>query len=82
MQKEKGSDRSKSEFLTLGNEIIGGVRNIKGFGGVFMDERRLEEMKERWKKGRGKRRRMQQYLIRIFMEHQRQRGGKVCRTNQ
>ena len=54
MQKEKGSDRSKNEFLTLGNEIIGGVRNIKGFDGVFMDERRLEEMKEIWKKGRGK----------------------------
>ena len=68
MQEEKGFDRSESEFLTLGNEIIGGVRNIKGFDGVFMDERRVEETKERWKKGRGQRKKMQQYLIRIFME--------------
>ena len=54
MQKEKGSDRSKSGFLTLGNEINGGIRNIKGFDGVFMDERRVEEMRKRWKKGREK----------------------------
>ena len=54
VQKEKGSDRSKSGFLTLGNEINEGIRNNVGFSGVFMDERKLEEMKERWKKGRGK----------------------------
>ena len=52
LQKEKGSDRSKSGFLTLGNEVNGGIRNIKGFDGVFMDERRVEEMRKRWKKGR------------------------------
>ena len=56
MQEEKGSDRSKSEFLTLGNEINGGIREIIGFDGFFMDEMRLEETKKRWKKGRGKRR--------------------------
>ena len=54
MQEEKGSDRSKSGFLTLGNEINGGIREIKGFDGFFMDEMRLEETKERWKKGREK----------------------------
>jgi len=31
-----------------------GIRNIKGFDGVFMDERSLEGKRKRWKKGREK----------------------------
>ena len=50
---------------------MGEKREMRGLDGVFMDESMVEETKERWKKGRGNRRRMQQYLIWIFLDYQR-----------
>ena len=43
LKKEKGSDRPKSEFLALGDEINEGIRNNIWFRGVFMDERKLKK---------------------------------------
>lgn len=43
LKKAKGSDRLKSGFLTLGNEINEGIRNNTWFSGVFMDESKLKK---------------------------------------
>ena len=68
-------------FSTLGNEINGGIREIKGFDGVFVDERRVKDMRKKGGRGEGKGGGCSNTLIRIFMVYQRQRGERVCRTN-
>ena len=34
-------------FSTLGNENNGGIREIKGFDGVFVDKRRIKDMRKK-----------------------------------